>query len=244
MSEAYSNPNFEETAGQPDRALEAAKDPMRPRRVMDIIQYFEKKELEDPQFAGYTKCAESLRSGLAQVIHTPEDDESISMAALLLKPGQEFPSHRVLTDMSQEEALYYSKRAESAFIYDGQETPATSALMFLGYRLTDAEPLYDSYDEDNNRRSVVMHGRYRSRHVYFLEEYGRDDLGDYMSWQVMSGVPDDLVPSPPERPLKPALTTGERLELWDGIFDLEKLREEDVVAVIGLEKTIQQRRAA
>jgi len=203
MSEAYSNPNFEKTTRP---RLESGE---------DIVKFV----AENERYQDYLDPAADLRADLESLVDNVKKDGSADSFYLELKPTvKEFEGYESLAGMSREEDLKYRQEAVPFRIY-GEVPEGSKLLIELAYAVTGAKDVHLLRDKDTDSGHHIMLGSYKDQDVYFVEECGHDELGEYKAWMVMNVSPDDLIAEYQVVEPKPFIPTGERHRTWDVMLD-------------------------
>ncbi len=149
----------------------------------DIVNYFFDKR-KNPGFQGYDKVAYRLRRNLDKMSKAVDGEEP-RRAMLPLKPLDGPRPYELVR---------------------GDEPEASKALILLAEKLTRARVLLDNRDKKTGHGQVVSIGRW-GRPIYFIENHTYDRDSEFMTWEIATDVPDDLLPVPLEP--KPFVTTSE-----------------------------------
>lgn len=201
-----------------------------------LTKYFERME-SNPENGGVFKGYGAVAEGFEHAIQDIREAEETKAVQIRLKPAPNLGG-RSVGDMSPREHLAALRAARRTQLYDDEGLVASQALMLLTYKMANAESLVDTAGQGSDSNHVIMHGQVDGKHVYFIERYESDDLGDYLTWTLMNEMPWGLVPTSvlAAQKKKPFLTTTETREMtmdfyrdFDQVIPTVPIEEADVV---------------
>lgn len=195
-----------------------------PQTSNDVVDFFLKRE-ELELFHGFSRNALAAKKGIDEIIQSLQEDELIQT---LKSDG--------VTELPEKEAreriyLPLDAGTDGRQVYQSEMTEAHFELFDSLYSLTHAELKVSEIDDANPKGRVWWQGSYvdeQSGKCYpmnFIEIHDEDLKGRYVKWQVVTQVPEGLVPAkPPTTELHP---TEKKLMFRQGMDEIEQLLSDE-----------------
>ncbi len=169
----------------------------------------------DKGHAEYSKTVQELEKSLvaiqyASMLEVPQ----YTTIRLPLRPRTEIP----FSFYEQK-----SKRAKEATdglrVYYEDDVPAeTKDLLLMNELITHSQVLDDARDEKGDGE-VLSRGFYDETTLYFVEQYGEDSVGKYLTWSATNLMPKSFIAKPKAMNNMPFLTSKDRNDFANNIFD-------------------------
>jgi hypothetical protein len=168
-----------------------------PKEVGGLTDYFEQRAIVDPDFAGFVYYASQLEDQIKRIAYLNAAHEDLTLN-VELSPA--------------EDPLKLYKNPDS----DSYGTVASTALIELAYRVTDAR-LRDSEGWDYIPHGRVWYqGRHLGRPIQFIENFDYDEQGEFKTLDISTSVPREMLehhlPLQGQDPDSHFYTTGETIE--------------------------------
>lgn len=190
----------------------------------DVIDFFlERESLE--LFYGFSRNALAAKNAIEEIIQAQQEEETIQ--ALRAEGVVEIP------EKEKRERIYLPLQggAKGRQIYQHEMTEAHLELFDTVYLLTRANLMASEIDDNNPRGRVWYQGRYtdeqsgNSYPMNFIEIHDHDEKGQYIKWQLVTNVPDELIfAEEPSIRLHPAQT---KLMFRQGMNEIEEMLSGD-----------------
>ncbi|HCM51675.1 TPA: hypothetical protein DIS56_00870 [Candidatus Saccharibacteria bacterium] len=162
------------------------------RTPKDVAQLFMVADAWNPQYKEYGQCASRAEWALDHIAIAVFTKTETSIP---------LPLHPVRDEQDDPFKLYV-------------DDPVSRELRDMIYSVTQANIVTDTRSENNPYGKVVQHGWHQGQQINFIESYVKSKNGDYMRWDVVTDVPEEVFASIYEP--KPFKTSDKRLE--EGLF--------------------------
>src|SRR5579862_928537 len=158
----------------------------RAEQRLSIYHYGEIKDFfidrGEPEFAG---CVTDLESCMASVVHASHLDEGEDRTLRLPLTTPRTMPDSLYENMSER----VKEEADGIRLYYKDAIPeSTKDLLLLNELLVHGRVLDDSRDSEGHGRVLTI-GNFDEATVYFVESYGMDKRGEYITWSVSNHVP-------------------------------------------------------